>query len=299
MIMGARSDSPERRAGVIGWPLGHSISPAFQQPAFDACGLAVSYQAIPVPPEGLDEFISGLRTSDAPVWLGVNVTIPHKEAVAKLVDDVTEEARLIGAVNTVICEGGRLTGHNTDAEGFLRGLTVDGKFDPVGARTLVIGSGGASRAICVALLQAGVHKLSVANRSPERAESLVWHLQGAFPGREIEPLPFDAGVFRQLLGSTELLVNTTSIGMAHGPSPDTSPVPVDAIRSGLVVYDLVYNPAETPLLRAARMAGARPVEGLPMLIYQGAASFARWTGVEAPVDVMFAHGRRALEARNS
>ena len=87
--------------------------------------------------------------------------------------------------------------------------------------------------------------------------------------------------------------------MAHGPSPDTSPVPVDAIRSGLVVYDLVYNPAETPLLRAARMAGARPVEGLPMLIYQGAASFTRWTGVEAPVDVMFAHGRRALEARNS
>lgn len=299
MIMGARSGSPERRAGVIGWPLGHSISPAFQQPAFDACGLAVSYQAIPVPPEGLEEFISGLRTSAAPVWLGVNVTIPHKEAVAKLVDDVTEEARLIGAVNTVICEDGRLTGHNTDAEGFLRGLTVDGKFDPVGARTLVIGSGGASRAICVALLQAGVHKLSVANRSPERAESLVWHLQGAFPGREIEPLPFDAGVFRELLGSTDLLVNTTSIGMAHGPSPDTSPVPVDAIRSGLVVYDLVYNPAETPLLRAARMAGARPVEGLPMLIYQGAASFTRWTGVEAPVDVMFAHGRRALVARNS
>lgn len=299
MSMDAVHGTPGRLAGVIGWPLGHSISPAFQQPAFDACGLVVSYRAVPVPPEDLEEFIAGLRTSDAPVWLGVNVTIPHKEAVAKLVDDVTEEARLIGAVNTVICNGGRLTGHNTDAEGFLRGLTVDGKFDPAGARTLVIGSGGASRAICVALLQAGVHKLSIANRSPERAEALVWHLQGAFPGREIEPLPFDAGVFRELLRSTDLLVNTTSIGMAHGPSPETSPVPGDAIGPGLVVYDLVYNPVETPLLRAARKAGAVPVEGLPMLIYQGAASFRRWTGVVAPVDVMFAHGRRALAARNS
>ncbi len=299
MITEAGPVGATQRAGVIGWPLGHSISPAFQQPAFDACGLAVSYRAIPVPPGGLEEFIACIRASDAPAWLGVNVTIPHKEAVAKLVDDVTEEARLIGAVNTVICKGGRLTGHNTDAEGFLQGLMIDGKFDPAGARTLVIGSGGASRAVCVALLQAGVLRLSVANRSPERAEALVWRLSSAFPGRAIEPLPFDAGVFRDLLGSTDLLVNTTSIGMAHGPSPDGAPVPVDAIGPGLVVYDLVYNPAETPLLRAARMAGARPVEGLPMLIYQGAASFTRWTGVQAPLEVMFAHGRRALATGGS
>ncbi len=291
---GSPSGQP-RRAGVIGWPLGHSISPRFQQPAFDALGLPVTYGALPVAPADLEGFITGLREAvdGAPPWLGVNVTIPHKEAVSHLVDDVTDEARLIGAVNTVICEGRRLIGHNTDAHGFMQGLRDVG-VDPTRMPALVIGAGGAARAVAVALLRAGVVELAIANRSPERAESLCWQLQAAFPSARLKPLPLDAGVLRVRLLPAVLLVNTTVLGMAMGAAPGESPVPDDAIGDRHVVYDLVYNPARTPLLHAAAAAGATCIEGLTMLVHQGAASFERWTGQVPPIDVMMDAARRAL-----
>ena len=285
------------RAAVIGWPLGHSISPAFQQAAFDALQLHVTYRAIPVEPHRLTEFVASVRhvSDGGPPWLGVNVTIPHKQAVAALVDDVTEEARQIGAVNTLIRQDGQLIGHNTDAVGFLQGMRDVG-VDPAGMGAIILGAGGAARAVAVGLLRAGVSDLAIANRSPERAESLCWGLQDAFPGVTIKPLPLDAGVLRARLGSSTLLVNTTSVGMRGGPEPDGCPVPVDALHKRHVVYDLVYNPPITPLLEGASAQGAITIEGLPMLVHQGAASFERWTGVAPPLEVMFEAARSALEA---
>jgi shikimate dehydrogenase len=286
-----------RKAGVIGYPLAHSVSPAFQQPAFDHLGLHVSYKAYETPPERLAEFVTGLRDAG---WLGCNVTIPHKQAIVGLMDAVTEEARLIGAVNTVIREpDGRLTGHNTDAAGFLRALEADAGFDPAGQPAVLLGAGGAALAVGVALLRTGVSQLSIANRSPARAESLAQVLGQAFPGARITTLGLDAEALRRPLAEAALLVNSTSVGMAHGPAPDRSPVPADALGPHLLVYDLVYNPARTPLLEAAAAAGARVQEGLPMLIYQGALSFERWTGRPAPVELMLVHGRRALRASSA
>jgi len=280
------------KAGVIGYPLKHSISPQFQQPAFDALGLDVSYRAYETPPADLPAFVASLR---APEWLGCNVTIPHKQAVFSLMDEVTDEARLIGAVNTIIREpDGRLAGHNTDAEGFLRALTNDAGFDPAGAAVVLLGAGGAAPAVAVALLRAGAAHIWIANRTVERARALADALGRHFGSQRLAALPLAADALRSALAGASLLVNSTSVGMAHGPAPAATPVPPDLLGPHLLVYDLVYNPAQTPLLAAAMQAGARTQPGLPMLIYQGAASFERWTGRPAPIDIMLQAGRQAL-----
>ncbi|MBI3973189.1 MAG: shikimate dehydrogenase [Chloroflexi bacterium] len=279
------------KAGVIGYPLKHSISPQFQQPAFDALGLDVTYRACEIAPPDVPQFIAGLRAGD---WLGCNVTIPHKKAVYDLMDSLTEEARLIGAVNTVIYTGGALTGHNTDATGFLRALVDEAGFDVAGKRTVVLGAGGAARAAAVALLRAGAAAVALANRTVERAEALAKDLAVHFERERVAALPLETDALRGPLAGATLLVNSTSVGMAHGPAPDAAPVPTSLLGPHLLVYDLVYNPARTALLAAAEAAGAQTLEGLPMLIYQGAASFERWTGRLAPIHIMMQHGRRAL-----
>lgn len=286
-----------RQAGVIGYPLAHSISPQFQQPAFDALGLDVSYRAYETPHAALPEFVAGLRRDD---WLGCNVTIPHKLAIAGLVDILTDEARQIGAVNTVYKDGGRLVGHNTDATGFLRALTDDAGFSPAGASVLMLGAGGAARAAAVALLRAGATRLWITNRTEERATVLRDRLLAAFPGAGDQIAVFyseDGKALAAAAREATLLVNSTSVGMAHTPMVADLPLPASLLGPHLLVYDLVYNPSQTPLLVAAAQAGARTQFGLPMLIYQGAASFERWTGRPAPVAIMMEHGRRALERR--
>ena len=285
-----------RFTAVIGYPLAHSISPRFQQPAFDHLGLAVRYVARETPPEELPAFLTELR---GPQWLGVNVTVPHKEAVAAAVDDLSTEARLIGAVNTVRKAGDRLIGHNTDAAGFLRGLT-DAACDPQGVTALILGAGGAARAVAVALLQAGARHVTVANRTVSRSERLVATLAASFDAARLAAGPLEEEAVRPVLEGTELVVNTTTVGMAHGPAAAAAPLAdtlLASLPSGALVYDLVYNPAETPLLRAARAQGYRTQGGLPMLIYQGAASFELWTGQPAPVELMMAHGRQAMAER--
>ena len=277
---------------VIGYPLAHSISPLFQQPAFDHLGLSVRYVARETPPEELPAFLTELR---GPRWLGVNVTVPHKEAVAAAVDDLSTEARLIGAVNTVRKEGDRLIGHNTDAAGFLRGLTA-AACDPRGVAALILGAGGAARAVAVALLQAGARHVTVANRTVSRAERLVATLAASFDAARLAAGPLQAEALRD----AGLVVNTTTVGMAHGPDAAASLLADSLLASlppGALVYELVYNPAETPLLQAARTQGYRTQGGLPMLIYQGAASFELWTGRTAPVELMMAHGRQAMAER--
>ncbi|MDQ3703188.1 MAG: shikimate dehydrogenase [Chloroflexota bacterium] len=281
--------------GVVGYPLAHSISPAFQQPAFEHLGLDVDYRAYETPPAALGAFVTRLRS---PGWLGCNVTIPYKRQVLDLVDDVSEEARLIGAVNTVAKgPSGRLIGHNTDAAGFLKALVENAGFDPRDRDAVLLGAGGAALAVAVALLRAGVGRLWIANRTLERAQKLAHSLAEHFPSARLDVVALHGEALRRPLATSSLLVNTTSLGMAHGPAPERSPVSPALLAPHLVVYDLVYNPARTPLLEAAAAAGARTQEGLPMLIYQGALAFEHWTGQPAPVSVMMEQGRRALADR--
>ncbi|MBM4436400.1 MAG: shikimate dehydrogenase [Actinobacteria bacterium] len=278
------------RYAVIGWPLGHTVSPALHQAAFDALGLEAAYLAAPTPPEQLAQRLRELREGQ---WRGLNVTIPHKVVVAGLLDVRTQTAERLGAVNTISAAGARLTGDNTDAEGFLRALNEHGGFDPRGQRAVALGAGGAGRAVAWALAEAGVAHLTIANRSATRAVELARALTLA-RGAPVEPRALDDPALRRDLAEAHLLVNATSAGMAGGPAPDAVPVPPGWLHAGLLVYDLVYRPARTPLLAAAAQAGCRTLGGVEMLVYQGAASFARWTGRVAPVAVMMQAARQAL-----
>jgi shikimate dehydrogenase len=280
--------------GVIGYPLEHSLSPVFQQPALDHLGLDIRYEAWPTPPERLAETVGGLR---APDRLGANVTIPHKEAVILLLDELDGLARRVGAVNTIVNRDGRLFGYNTDVEGFLRALRQDGGFDPGGCRVLVAGAGGAARAVVVALIEAGAASIIVINRTFARATRLVEDLLSVAGETELHALPDMYTSWSASAVGCRLLVNCTSVGLAGTPEEKESPVPVDTIPAVSLVFDLLYLPAETRLMAAARRRGARVLGGFPMLIDQGAASLRLWTGREPPVDVMFAAARKALGLR--
>lgn len=263
------------RVVLLAHPAAHSLSPRMHDAAFAAAGVPARYAALDVPPAELAAAVARLRAAP---YLGANVSVPHKEAVARLVDELTGAARAVGAVNTVVRHGARLVGHNTDAPGFLRGLAELG-FDPAGAGCLVLGAGGAARAVVWALLGAGA-RVVVVNRDAARAERLVADLEAAGAPH---------------LPAARLLVNTTSVGMAGGPDPDglplLTPAQLAALPAGAGVVDLVYRPALTPLLRAAAARGHATQNGLPMLLWQGALAFEAWTGRPAPAAVM----REALE----
>lgn len=280
------------RLGIIGYPLGHTLSPVFQQAALDACGIAARYEAWETPPKDLAERIKSLRAPDV---LGFNVTVPHKEAVIPLLDALDGWARELGAVNTVVSSGKKLTGHNTDADGFLRALRQEGRFNPRSTSVLVLGAGGSARAVTLSLAREGAASVTIANRTLARAEALASEVR--FRGVPSRAVQLDyAHLAEALRTPPDLIVNCTTLGMAHGPQEAQSPLPARLIPSAALVYDLVYRPVETPLLRAARQAGARTLGGLPMLIYQGAAAFTLWTGRDAPVQVMFSAARKALKA---
>ena len=279
--------------GVTGYPLAHTVSPAFQQPAFDHYGIPAAYRAYPATGEELPALVAALRE---PAWLGLNVTIPHKEAVARLVDRCTATAATIGAVNTLFKEDGSLVGDNTDAHGFLAALQNDGATDPGGARVLLLGAGGAGRAVLVALAQAGVAHITLANRHRERAEDLLAALATALGAQETAVVDWASADLHQVAAAADIIVNSTAVGMANGPAPDLSPLPPAVFHGGQIAFDLVYTPSLTPLLRNARQGGARTLDGLPMLVYQGAAAFERWTGKPAPLKLMKAKALAALSA---
>ncbi len=279
------------RFGVIGWPLGHTLSPVFQQAALDALGIPATYDAVPTPPEDLETRLTEARRGE---WRGLNVTIPHKLRVAELVNRRTPAAERLGAVNTVDADGGRLVGDNTDVAGFARALTEHGAFDPAGARAVLLGAGGAGRAVAWALRDLGVEHLTLANRRVERADALAHALRDEPLGVASRGLD-DPGLARELREAT-LLVNATSLGMAGGPGPLTMPLPAAWLHDGLFVCDIVYRPAETPLLAHARSIGCRVLGGLEMLVLQGAASLERWLGQPAPVPTMMDAARSALAA---
>jgi shikimate dehydrogenase len=254
--------------------------------AFAALGIDARYVALDVAPDDLADVVAGFRT--APDFLGANVTVPHKRAVIELLDHVDDTARAIGAVNTVARSGGpggSLVGSNTDAEGFLGALdelTSSNVEDVV-----MIGAGGSARAVAWALLGRGA-TVRVLNRSRDRAEALVEDVRRA-AGVDARRLRVcEPAAALAALTACDLLVNATSVGMVGGPDPSASPAPgpLSAMRPDAVVMDLVYRPAVTPLLREADAAGVRHLNGLPMLVHQGAVAFGRWTGRAAPVAVM-------------
>ena len=270
-----------KRMGIIGYPLGHTLSPAFQGAALKHMGVDATFEAWPTAPEDLAEKVASFRAAD---MLGACVTLPHKQAVIPMLDSVHETAKAIGAVNWIVNKGGKLTGHNTDAPGFLRSLKEEAKFDPKGANAVVFGAGGAARAVIYALRTAGVARLTIANRTLDKAQELA----AAMTERRFKPLAI--GLTREDLTDAvpyaTLLVNTTSMGMAGGPAPDATPVTADLISADALGYDAVYAPLETPFLREVEKAGGRTASGITMLIYQGAEGFELCTGQKAPVRVM-------------
>ncbi|MCH7836087.1 MAG: shikimate dehydrogenase [Chloroflexi bacterium] len=277
--------------GVIGHPLKRSLSPVFQQAALDHLGLDIRYEAWPTPEDRLAERVGGLR---APDRLGANVTIPHKQAALYLLDGSDDLCRRVGAVNTIVHREGKLYGHNTDVAGFLRALREDGGFDPAGVRVLVAGAGGAARAVAVALIDAGAASVTFINRTFSRAAELVEEIGPQAGGTELNALPDVYASWRASAISCRLLINCTSVGMAGTKEEKGSPVPIELIPPDALVFDLIYRPAKTPLMAAAEKRGASVLGGLPMLIYQGAESFHLWTGLEAPLEVMFKVARAGL-----
>lgn len=259
-----------------------------QEAAFAELGLNWRYLTVEVPSARLRDAISGMRAFG---MRGANLTIPHKVAVMEHLDEIAPDAALIGAVNTVRREGDRLIGENTDGKGFLRGVRSDAGVDPRGRRVVVLGAGGAARAILTELALAGASDLLVVNRSTRRGEEMTADL-AAKTGAPIRFQPW-VGPYT-VPEDADLLVNATSIGLY--PDVDAMP-PVDlrGARSSLLVCDVVFNPPETRLLAAARTRGLRVLDGLAMLVYQGVIGFELWTGRKAPEAVMTRALRTALE----
>jgi shikimate dehydrogenase len=259
-------------AGVLGWPVRHSRSPAMHEAGYRALGLDDwRYQLLPVPPELLEETVRALPGVG---FAGANVTIPHKEAALALADEATGRARAIGAANTLTFEeDGRIHADNTDAPGLIDALP----HDPAGQRALVLGAGGSARAAVWALLDAGAVEVMVWNRTRERAERLCAELGGRVVDRA-EP--------------ADLLVHATSVGLRPGEDPfKLLPLGADDVRGYACLVDLVYGTGPTGLIAAARAAGVEVVGGLEILVRQGARSFERWTGRPAPLDVLRAAAR--------
>jgi len=261
MITGAT-----RLVGIIGDPVGHSRSPAMHNAAFDALGLDWVYVAFPVPRGQGAAAVQAVATLGL---AGLNVTMPHKADAAAACDDLSSEAAALGAVNTVVNMDGTLAGHSTDGDGFLRALDDEG-ITVAGRRAVVLGSGGAGRAITHALGRVGAH-VTVAARRPEAARSAA----------ALAPGGVAVGVDELAVESFDVVVNATPLGMEGQPPPfDT-----DRLHAGQFVFDTVY-PVETPLLREARARGLRAAGGLDMLVHQGALSFSLWTGVAPPLELM-------------
>lgn len=281
-----------RVVGLIGWPTTHSLSPAMHNAAFAALGLDWCYVPLPVHPSRLPEAVRGLAALG---FRGVNVTVPHKEAVLALVTHASEDAAALGAVNTLLFEAGdaaappAIVGENTDHTGFLAALEHAG-WNPGACRhAVVVGAGGAARAVVYALRRASAARITLLNRTVERARALALRF-----GPGVEALPLEHEALVEYAHRADLLVQTTPVGTwphVHDTIwPEDAPIPKD-----LCVFDLVYNPLETRLLRQASASGARAIGGLEMLVQQGARSFLLWTGQDPPIDVMRAACLRALK----
>jgi shikimate dehydrogenase len=252
------------------------MSPLIQNTAFKTLNLDYIYVPFRVTKEALPNAIYGMRALSI---RGLNVTIPHKVSVLPLLDKIDEQAMKIGAVNTIFNANGLLTGYNTDAEGFIRPL-IEKDINVAGKKILVIGSGGAAKAVVFALVEQNA-KVAIINRSQEKANELAKQLKSQF-SVNVDTFSLDERNLKNTSASVEMIVNTTSIGMGTNDTP----IPAQFLRKNLVVYDIVYNPLRTRLLREAEIVGAMTISGADMLAWQGAIAFEKWTGYKAPVELM-------------
>lgn len=263
--------------GLIGNPVKHSLSPLMHNAAFKSLKINAEYRLFELKDEEVAPFLKGLAAKNI---FGLNVTIPYKAKVIPLLDKVDKEASAIGAVNTVLLKEGKLEGFNTDGAGFIRHLKEDLKFGPRGKNIAVLGAGGAGKAVAYYLAKSGAKSIAIFDIYHDKAQALVNEVKGSFPKADLK-----AALSARELGidSAQLLVNTTPLGMKES---DASPVDADLINKNTLVYDLIYNPAESKLLKSARAKGAETANGLGMLLYQGVLAFEIWAGQKAPVEVM-------------
>ncbi len=265
--------------GIIGAPIKHSRSPQIHNAAIAALGLDYVYVPFHVQPDNLGAAIEGFKAINV---VGINVTIPHKQDVIPYLDEISREATLIGAVNTLVFKEGAIAGENTDAPGFLQAMQEEGFKVPQGGTAVVIGAGGSARAIVVALALAGVQTICITNRTVSRAVALATNLSEK-TGASIYGIGLDDPKLPSTVGTSQLIVNTaaTSMDVSH-------PLLIDPewLEPQSIVYDIVYTPPETRLLQAAAEKGCHTIGGLGMLVHQGAIAFEKWTGVKPPVETM-------------
>ena len=280
----SRIDGGTRMLGIIGWPVSHSLSPAIQNAAFAALDLDWTYVPLPVAPGEARGALSGLRTLG---FAGANVTMPHKTDVAEVLDTLTDDARRLRAVNTVLIgEDDRMTGHNTDTPGFDRFLRRDAGFEPAGRTVLIFGAGGAARACGLALARAAASRITVVARDPASTADLQQALDGL--PTELVITAFDDAATRR----ADLVVNATPLGA------DGEQLPLPPVDHSTLVVDLLYHPAVTPMQVTARERGATVFGGLGLLLHQAALSFELWTGHPAPLEVMSAAAVAAIADRS-
>jgi shikimate dehydrogenase len=281
-------DAHTQFCGVIGNPVEHSLSPAIHNAAFQKLGLNFVYLAFRV--EAIGDAIKGFRALGN--FRGASVTIPHKVAAVPFLDSVEPTARHIGAINTIVAVGGILTGYNTDATGALRALH-EGGVALKGQRVVMLGSGGAARAIAFALgTEPGIEHLTILGIDEQERAALAQDLRSK-TGMTVQELPLDDGMLQKVLPDARVLIHCTPIGMS--PKVHETSVPATLLHTGLTVMDIVYNPRDTRLLKDAKVAGCRVIPGLEMFLHQASAQFELWTNHAAPTDVM----RAVLESRFS
>jgi len=281
-------EEPPIRLAVFGDPVAHSRSPQMHNAALEACGIPARYCRLHIRPEELAE---ALRLLPKANFIGANFTIPHKAATLDLVDAVDENARKIGVVNTVVVEGERLTGFNTDGPGLLRAVRAEFGVDLRDLRVMVLGAGGgAGRAIAAQCAVENCERLVLVNRTFEKARQLAGELESFFKGprvfgpvRRLEAVPWEEAKLAAQLANTDLVINATSCGMKR---TDPSVLPASILRANLLVYDTIYTAQSTPLMEDAQSVGARTANGKSMLLYQGVLSFEIWFNRPAPVEVM-------------
>jgi shikimate dehydrogenase len=276
------------RVVLIGHPVAHSFSGAMQQAAFDALGIDARYELWDRRQIDLADAIAELRGDD---FLGANITIPHKEHVVPLMDKLTEDAQATGAVNVISREGDKLIGHNTDVDGFKTALTKLVGRQKMPRHAVVLGAGGAARAVVYGLITDGFQRIVVFNRHLHRGEGLVRHFAKSASHMDLRAMPWHESVLEAEISKTKVVINATSIGL----TPGETPIPAELLPPDLMVLDLIYNPSLTQLLKDAAAARDATLGGELMLLQQGARAFELWTGQAAPIEVMQAELDRARE----
>lgn len=274
-------DGKTRVCGLFGFPVEHSFSPAMHNAAFQNRGLNWAYLPFAVEPEHLAKAVQGITALNL---AGVNITVPHKQRVIPLLDEIDPAAAQIGAVNTIVNNQGKLVGYNTDGAGFIKSLAEEANFEPRGKRVLLLGAGGAARAVAFSLAMAGCQAIYITNRTTETAKALARELSQKC-GVAAEVLPWGLELPAAAVARVDLVVQTTSLGMWPN-TQDCPEFPFGALHPGQLVCDLIYTPRQTAFLQQASARGATILNGLGMLLYQGVLAFELWTGHTAPVEVM-------------